>query len=62
MYLPIIRLKEFIHPFKVDIVHSECLDLGVAVKLENLFKVSIEKLIFQLNKCVNSFSKKLLLF
>ena len=41
-----------IHPFKVDIVHSDGLELVVSGKLENLFESANQKLIRQLNDSV----------
>lgn len=41
-----------IHPFMVDIVHSDGLELVVSDKLENLFELANQKLVEQLNKCV----------
>jgi 5-methylcytosine-specific restriction enzyme subunit McrC len=43
-----------IHPFKVDIVHSNELELEVSGKLENLFKSAHQKLINQLNDSVKT--------
>lgn len=43
-----------IHPFKVDIVHSACLELEVTGKLESLFESASEKLAMQLNKSVKT--------
>ena len=43
-----------IHPFKVDIVHSEGLELEVTGKLESLFESASEKLAMQLNKSVKT--------
>ncbi len=41
-----------IHPFKVDIVHSDALELDVAGKLESLFETTLQNLIQQLNNIV----------
>ena len=41
-----------IHPFKVDIVHSDGLELDVSGKLESLFESASEKLAMQLNNSV----------
>jgi 5-methylcytosine-specific restriction enzyme subunit McrC len=41
-----------IHPFKVDIVHSEGLELEVSGKLENIFELASQKLVGQLNNSV----------
>jgi 5-methylcytosine-specific restriction enzyme subunit McrC len=43
-----------IHPFKVDIVHSDGLELEVSGKLENLFESASQKLIDQLNGVVTA--------
>ena len=43
-----------IHPFKVDIVHSDGLELEVSGKLENLFESAHQKLINQLNDSVKT--------
>ena len=43
-----------IHPFKVDIVHEDGLELKIDGKLENVFKVANEKLIMQLNNIVKA--------
>jgi 5-methylcytosine-specific restriction enzyme subunit McrC len=43
-----------IHPFKVDIVHQDGLELEIDGKLENVFKLANEKLIIQLNKIVKT--------
>jgi 5-methylcytosine-specific restriction endonuclease McrBC regulatory subunit McrC len=58
--LPVYEIKdEFtndtvirIHPFKVDIVHADGLELEVSGKLENIFEFSMNKLILQLNNAV----------
>ena len=43
-----------IHPFKVDIVHNDGLELEVSGKLENLFESASHKLINQLNDSVKT--------
>jgi 5-methylcytosine-specific restriction enzyme subunit McrC len=43
-----------IHPFKVDVVHSDGLELEVSGKLENLFESVHQKLINQLNESVKT--------
>jgi 5-methylcytosine-specific restriction enzyme subunit McrC len=43
-----------IHPFKVDIVHSDGLELEVSGKLENLFESANQKLVKQLNDSVKA--------
>jgi len=43
-----------IHPFKVDIVHSDGLELKVSGKLENLFESANQKLVKQLNDSVKA--------
>ena len=58
--LPVYEIKdEFtsdkvirIHPFKVDIVHSEGLNLVVSTKLELLFEETNQNLIIQLNNVI----------
>jgi 5-methylcytosine-specific restriction enzyme subunit McrC len=60
--LPIYEIKdEFtndtvirIHPFKVDIVHCDGLELEVSGKLEKLFETASQKLIDQLNGSVTT--------
>jgi 5-methylcytosine-specific restriction enzyme subunit McrC len=42
-----------IHPFKVDIVHTEGLELNLSYKLETLFEDTSRKLIIQLNSAIN---------
>lgn len=46
-----------IHPFKVDIVHSDGLELEVSGKLENLFELASNNLVNQLNDSVKSIKK-----
>jgi 5-methylcytosine-specific restriction enzyme subunit McrC len=41
-----------IHPFKVDIVHAKGLELEVSGKLENLFELTSQKLVKQLNDSI----------
>lgn len=43
-----------IHPFKMDIVHSDGLELEVSGKLENLFESANQKLVKQLNDSVKA--------
>jgi 5-methylcytosine-specific restriction enzyme subunit McrC len=60
--LPVYEIKdEFtndtiirIYPFKVDIVHSDVLELEISGKLENLFESANQRLVKQLNDCVKS--------
>jgi 5-methylcytosine-specific restriction enzyme subunit McrC len=47
-----------IHPFKVDIVHSDGLELEVSGKLESIFETSMNKLILQLNNAVVTIKSK----
>jgi 5-methylcytosine-specific restriction enzyme subunit McrC len=42
-----------IFPFKVDIVHSEGLELDITGKLENIFESATQNLVSQLNNSVN---------
>lgn len=46
-----------IHPFKVDIVHSDGLGLDVSGKLENIFEIANHKLVRQLNDSVKTIKK-----
>jgi 5-methylcytosine-specific restriction enzyme subunit McrC len=43
-----------VHPFKVDIVHSDGLELEVSSKLENLFETTLQKLVYQLNGLIKT--------
>jgi 5-methylcytosine-specific restriction enzyme subunit McrC len=43
-----------IHPFKVDIVHADVLELEVTGKLENIFESASYKLVMQLNDSVKT--------
>lgn len=43
-----------IHPFKVDIAHSDGLELEVSGKLENLFELANQRLVKQLNDSVRA--------
>jgi 5-methylcytosine-specific restriction enzyme subunit McrC len=43
-----------IHPFKVDIVHADVLELEVSGKLENIFESASHKLVMQLNASVKT--------
>ena len=43
-----------IHPFKVDIVHVDVLELEVSGKLENIFESASHKLVMQLNDSVKT--------
>jgi 5-methylcytosine-specific restriction enzyme subunit McrC len=46
-----------IHPFKVDIVHIDGLDMDVNGKLENLFNLSSQNLVMQLNNAVKKIKR-----
>lgn len=42
-----------IHPFKVDIVHNECLELELSYKLQTLFEETSHNLTMQLHNAIN---------